>query len=356
MKRRVLSVIPILLIIFSFGGFKSTRTYRGAVDTSIKPGQFSLTTGLDFNTGGNFTVSDFEGFSDSKIYLFENPDLSDVINQNFLDQSFKSMPPFYHAAYAYPGYVAVSDNLLVDETEISNLAWQEFLFYMKRDSSFSYYKSLMPSKAQEPMEGYFENPFFRYYPIVGVSYDQVNEYCKWRNRILVRNFNYGDFDIRVRLPSEKEWELFASGGVDLKEYPFGVKSVKCKQQILKNTGGYFKIKNGLTIDSKDIDQEIDYFNKSKDSLVSFNCKQAVPYFLENKTPNYIYNLPVNVYGLYHVLGNVAELVLEKGVAKGGSYLHRSDECQIEKRVYYTIPAKNIGFRTVCEVIWKSAFK
>jgi hypothetical protein len=62
--------------------------------------------------------------------------------------------------------------------------------------------------------------------------------------------------------------------------------------------------------------------------------------------------PVNSYnkslfGLYNMLGNVAEMVQEKGI--GGSWRNNLEECRVGKNQEYTKPTAWLGFRCVCVI-------
>ena len=60
----------------------------------------------------------------------------------------------------------------------------------------------------------------------------------------------------------------------------------------------------------------------------------------------------NDIGLYDVVGNVAEMTLEKGKACGGSWNHTPEESTIRSINTYTKPDAAIGFRIFMEVIEK----
>jgi formylglycine-generating enzyme required for sulfatase activity len=54
----------------------------------------------------------------------------------------------------------------------------------------------------------------------------------------------------------------------------------------------------------------------------------------------------NNYGLYNMSGNVAEMVYERGVAYGGSYLDPGYDIRIDSEKPYDGPSPLIGFRVI----------
>jgi formylglycine-generating enzyme required for sulfatase activity len=70
-----------------------------------------------------------------------------------------------------------------------------------------------------------------------------------------------------------------------------------------------------------------------------------------------YTVPVtaydpNGYGLYNMSGNVAEMVSEKGIARGGSWASTGFDVRIKSEQKFENTSPEIGFRYFMEVIEK----
>jgi formylglycine-generating enzyme required for sulfatase activity len=350
-----------LLLILTSCSYKYP-TYRGGFPTSTHPGAISTATSLsidDLNADSSF-VYKFEGHKDSKVIAYKLPD--DTVNSVFFKNELGGLAPFGYGngLGLYPGVVWVSVDKLLDETEITNLNWMEFLYHMKRDSSRAVFYSMLPDIAQVPRQDYFENPFFRYYPVVGITYEQAEAYCLWRTHVvneMLRSHMAAKgmippkkFVLEFRLPTEKEWETYAACGIDIIKHPHGVKFVESKIRVNPKAANYLKLKNELSQSTRQIRNDIKEFNKKKERIVMFNVdRDNAPYFLINMTPFYVFDLPINNYGLYNMIGNAAELIKEKGIIKGGSYQDNLDDCAIDRKGEYTGASPTVGFRTVCEI-------
>ena len=91
-----------------------------------------------------------------------------------------------------PRRVTVS-SFYMDETEVANIDYREYVFWTYRVFGANYpqvWRSTLPDTlvwreelaANEPyVETYFRFPSYDNYPVVGVSWLQANEYCKWRS-------------------------------------------------------------------------------------------------------------------------------------------------------------------------------
>ena len=90
-----------------------------------------------------------------------------------------------------PRRVTVS-SFYLDETEVRNVDYLEYLYWLQRVYSQSYpevYKKALPDTLvwrdklgyNEPfVTQYLRHPAYQNYPVVGVSWEQANDYCLWR--------------------------------------------------------------------------------------------------------------------------------------------------------------------------------
>lgn len=87
-----------------------------------------------------------------------------------------------------PNGILLYDSVFIDKTEITNLHWLEYLHCIKKDSSYAFYNSQIIDSTYHYSgsfnKDYLHHPEFRNYPLIGVSYEQAKEYCKWRSDIV----------------------------------------------------------------------------------------------------------------------------------------------------------------------------
>jgi formylglycine-generating enzyme len=81
----------------------------------------------------------------------------------------------------------------MDETEIANLDYLEYIYSISKDSTREFVQSALPDTTvwanemsfnDQYVDQYLRYPGFRGYPVVGVSWIQANDYCKWRSNIV----------------------------------------------------------------------------------------------------------------------------------------------------------------------------
>lgn len=229
-----------------------------------------------------------------------------------------------------PGTVQVNDTLFADETEVSNFAWYEYELWVKAmyGSNSPEHRAMLPDTLcwreklafNEPyVLHYYRHPAYRDYPVVGISYEQVLAYCKWRTaRVKLYLSVKKDFrsrDFYYRLPGKAEWETLAEMSAD----------------FLSNNG---KNSKGM--------RRLNCVNDDSTAVKGDDEKNS-----DVTAPVYAY-WPSSL-KLYNLLGNVAEMVSEKGICKGGSWRQRLEQCRPGKDTTYTTPSAWVGFRCVCIV-------
>ena len=166
-SNKLIIVLSSLLIIASCSREKSSSTgweynnsKNGGFETNNKFQEQITGPGLLFVEGGSFTMGRVE---QDVMYDWNN----------------------------VPRKVTVS-SFYLDETEVRNVDYLEYLHWIKRVYSQSYpevYKKSLPDTLvwrdklgyNEPfVKQYLRHPAYQNYPVVGVSWTQANDYCIWR--------------------------------------------------------------------------------------------------------------------------------------------------------------------------------
>ncbi|MBL7930366.1 MAG: SUMF1/EgtB/PvdO family nonheme iron enzyme [Bacteroidia bacterium] len=222
-----------------------------------------------------------------------------------------------------PGTVQITEHFFADETEISNFSWREYERSVANKYGFQspeHLKTLPDTLVwknstafNEPyVKCYYRHPAYKDYPVVGISYDQAMAFAKWRTETVKEYYAIvykSELNIEYRLPSKKEWEL------------------------ISNSSGNILSANGT----------------NKKGLPRLNCFRRDDTTCNADIIAPVYSYQSNRFGLFNCLGNVAEMLQEPGISKGGSWIHPIESCRPGKDILYTKPESWLGFRCVCLV-------
>ena len=210
------------------------------------------------------------------------------------------------------------------ETEVTNASYNLFLDDLKAQGRMADYEKakIDTSLGMLDYPYYYNHPAFGPYPVSSISYDGATLFCQWLTEKM------GGEVWEYTLPTEQQWKYAARSG-----YPFRVYSMGSP---------YFRDKNGYPYYT---------YYQIGDPNITMRDGQFVVVTDDNPFINRGYTYMAkghypNDFGLYNVCGNVAEMVAERGIAYGGSYLDPGYDIRIDSEKPYNGPSPLIGFRVI----------
>jgi hypothetical protein len=275
------------------------------------------------------------------------------------DVKFENLP-------APPGTTELAPNVYFDKTEATNFHWHEYLYWTKRHfgADSKEYLEMMPDTTvwikldsiyRQQEDFYFWHPAYRDYPVVGISYQQAVNFCKWRSDRVMEYMliRYGVIEWNIDAPADSVFtiEKYFRG-----EY-YGVQPnphlMYYPHYSLPDSMTYLKAV--FFADSLNV--------KNAHSCRGKYCngkKSFVRICLENRPEREIYpysqdpTMPVEFCSdcrkdiISHLNGNVRELTDLEGTFFGASFI---DSCSVRDHVLRTdsdFVNSYTGFRAKCE--------
>ena len=116
----------------------------------------------------------------------------------------------------------------MDQTEVTNFHWVEYLYWIQRAYGSQFpmvYKNALPDTLcwrsplgfnEKFVDYYLRHPAYRDYPVVGISWLQASDYCKWRTDrvneyILIREGMLDGYGVTASGPTTFNTEAYLSG-------------------------------------------------------------------------------------------------------------------------------------------------
>ncbi|PIE84768.1 MAG: gliding motility lipoprotein GldJ [Bacteroidia bacterium] len=211
-RRILLALVMASFVVFSLGSCKN----RG--------GKVSQTTGWKYND------KEFGGFMVVEGYHQETaPGLVFIEGGTFI--MGRTQEDVMHDWNAAPRRVTVS-SYYIDETETSNVAYREYLFWLRRVlvSFRQVYVDALPDTLvwrsplgyNEPfVENYLRHPAYSNYPVVGVSWRQVTDFAQWRSNRVNELMLHKKGILKMDVEGQHDKENFDTDAYLLGQYNLG---------------------------------------------------------------------------------------------------------------------------------------
>jgi len=291
----------------------TTACKKSSNPTAENPGNKSTATGLEYNADDGFQVADFKGQPDAPNMVFIEGGRfvmgsleEDVMSSRDNVERTISIQSFY-----------------MDETEIANIHWLEYLHHIQKDSSEEFLQSALPDTTvwaselafnDSYVDHYLRYPGFRFFPVVGVSWVQANDYCTWRTAAVNKQLaeeagieiaeGQGRIPLETgavlpnfRLPSEAEWEYAAKALIGT-QY---IDENQTNQRLYPWDGHALRNPYG-----KKMGTFLANFKRGRGDYAGIAGKLNDGALITAG----IYDYPPNDFGLYNMAGNVNEWVYD----------------------------------------------
>ncbi len=277
----------------------------------------------------------------------------------FASERPMKLPKLFKKEYAFiPAAELTLDDKVHDvagfylcKHEVSNLEYREFYWYIK-----NHRPELLPVvrvdstgwnqfKLAPLAEHYHHHGAYAQHPVVNISHEAALLYCAWLTEFNREQGLFAKMDgykVTYRLPTREEWVHAANGQAGRRIFSWDGHYVRdTKGMYLANFQRFPELRMHYNIENR----SYHVVPWPENSLPAMDTRDRDD--LGITAPGISY-APSDL-GLYHMNGNVAEMLAEPGVAAGGSWLHTAYDIRNESTMEYDGPSALVGFRVLAVV-------
>lgn len=230
--------------------------------------------------------------------------------------------------------------------EVTNKQYNEFLVWLEENGSEADKKNATLQTDNWKTESnmhldqyavhYHKHKAYQDFPVVNVTYEGALLYCNYLEHKINSELKTGN--IKVRLPGHAEF--IRAGAVDQLERVYSWGDIH-----LRNPDGTFRA-NFVRIPQASLTRDKD--GKIISHPVSFDHLHEENKSADLTAPSKSY-FPSEL-GFYNLNGNVSEMIAEKGIAVGGSWMDYGYDIRLQSKSTYENASTKVGFRPVFTVV------
>ncbi|MCE3227856.1 MAG: gliding motility-associated lipoprotein GldJ [Bacteroidetes bacterium] len=261
-----------------------------------------------------------------------------------------------------PNGIELDSNVFFDATEITNISYQEYVFWKGKiygKTSKEFLAALPKENVWDSLEGkysvlsqsYYGHVAYREYPVVGVSYEQAIDFSKWRGdrvmEYLLIKHKIFEYDSVQNKNTVFTIEKYFDGKYKINPSPFlkyyPVFSLPDSATFMKALVRFDSLNR---INFKYCKEK--YCSELKKTTCLETNEEISEKYLYGPDPTEVTDCSFCKYQLVtHIRGNVREFTTNHKITFGGSY---RDSCNAKLFFENKEPNAYTGFRNVCS--WK----